>query len=80
MKSQGSSPNAAMAYAPAAGKLAAAMATIWANRRPIRDDAKRKNEFTCRMTSIPYAGAEHFVLPAYGKWSRPKLVSRVPRK
>jgi hypothetical protein len=26
------------------------MATISANRRPIRDDAERKNEFTCRIS------------------------------
>ena len=30
--------------APAAGGLAAAMATIWASRLPIRDDAPRSNE------------------------------------
>jgi hypothetical protein len=46
-------------YTPAVGKLAAAMATIWAKRRPIRDDAERKNEFTCRISPIPRAPAEN---------------------
>jgi len=27
------------------------MATIWAIRRPIRDDAPRSNEWTCRISS-----------------------------
>jgi hypothetical protein len=35
------------------------MATIWAKRRPIRDDAERKNEFTCRISPIPRAPAEN---------------------
>jgi hypothetical protein len=34
------------------------MATIWAKRRPIRDEAERKNEFTCRISPIPHAPAE----------------------
>jgi hypothetical protein len=37
-------------YAPAAGRLAAAMATIWASRRPIRDGAPRSNKRTCRIS------------------------------
>jgi hypothetical protein len=31
-------------YAPAAGRLAAAMATIWARRRPISARVERSNE------------------------------------
>ena len=38
-------------YAPAVGRLAAAMATIWASRRLIRDDAPRSNVWTCRISS-----------------------------
>ena len=37
-------------YAPAAGRLAAAMATIWARRRPIRDGAARSNLLNCRIS------------------------------
>ena len=48
-------------YAPAAGRLAAAMATIWANRRPIRDGAARRNEVTCRISQFPSALAEQSV-------------------
>jgi hypothetical protein len=33
------------------------MATISAKRRPIRDDAERKNEFTCRILRIPWGGS-----------------------
>jgi hypothetical protein len=38
-------------YAPAVGRLAAAMATIWASRRLNRDDAPRSNVWTCRISS-----------------------------
>jgi hypothetical protein len=31
------------------------MATISLSRRPIRDEAERKNEFTCRISPIPSA-------------------------
>jgi hypothetical protein len=44
----------AAAQAPAAGRLAAAMATIWASRRPIRDGAARRNEVTCRISHFPF--------------------------
>jgi hypothetical protein len=37
------------------------MATISARRRPIRDDAERKNEFTCRISPILSAPAETIV-------------------
>src|SRR5260370_20970992 len=37
------------------------MATIWANRRPIRDGAARRNEVTCRISQIPSAPAEQSV-------------------
>jgi hypothetical protein len=40
-------------YAPAAGRLAAAMATIWARRRAIRDWVERSNEPNCRISRIP---------------------------
>jgi hypothetical protein len=51
----------AAAQAPAAGRLAAAMATIWASRRPIRDGAARRNEVTCRISHFPFGPgtAEH---------------------
>ena len=38
-------------YAPADGRLAAAMATIRDSRRPIREDALLNNERTCRISS-----------------------------
>jgi hypothetical protein len=44
-------------YAPAAGKLAAAMATISASRRPIRYGALRSNELIRRMVRFPSAPA-----------------------
>jgi hypothetical protein len=47
------------AYTPAAGKLAAAMATISAKRRPMRDGAERSNEFNRCISPIPYALAEN---------------------
>jgi hypothetical protein len=46
------------AYAPAAGRLAAAMATIWASRRPIRDGAPRSNERICCISHLPSAPVE----------------------
>jgi hypothetical protein len=46
-----------VAYAPAAGRLAAAMATIRANRRPIRDGVERSNKRNCRMSQLPSAPA-----------------------
>jgi hypothetical protein len=58
------------------------MATISLSRRPIRDDAERKNELTCRMSPVPSAHPE----PAFreqrlqGKWLRPGSVSRAQRK
>jgi hypothetical protein len=48
------------AYAPAAGRLAAAMATISARRRPIRDPVERSNELKWRISNIPAASAEAF--------------------
>jgi hypothetical protein len=56
----------AAAQAPAAGRLAAAMATIWASRRPIRDGAARRNEVTCRISHFPLARERP---GAYGKWA-----------
>jgi len=46
------------AYAPAPGRLAAAMATISARRRPIRDGAERSNVRNCCMSQIPRAQEE----------------------
>jgi hypothetical protein len=46
-------------YAPAAGRLAAAMATIWASRRPIRDGVSRSNERNRRMSQAPCAPADN---------------------
>jgi hypothetical protein len=43
------------AYAPTAGRLAAAMATISAKRRPIRDRVERNSEFNGRISIIPGA-------------------------
>jgi hypothetical protein len=48
-------------YAPADGRLAAAMATISARRRPIRDGAERNSERKCRMSRLPSAPAETIV-------------------
>ena len=48
------------AYAPAAGRLAAAMATISARRHPIRHRVERSNEFRRRMSIIPAVSAEAF--------------------
>jgi len=45
-------------YAPAAGRLAAAMATIWDSRRPIRDGAPRRNERICFISHLPSAPLE----------------------
>jgi hypothetical protein len=44
--------------APAAAMPPAAMATIWANRRPIRDGPARRNEARCRISQIPSAPTE----------------------
>jgi len=43
-------PNSVAVQAPAAGRLSAAMATIWARRRPIRDRTERSNELNRRMS------------------------------
>jgi len=60
------------AYAPACGRLAAAMATIWASRRPIRDGAARNNEPTFRMTRFPSTPRENRVATdALGKMGPP---------
>jgi hypothetical protein len=45
-------------YTPAEGRLAAAMATISARRRPIRDGAERNNELIRRISQLPSAPAE----------------------
>jgi hypothetical protein len=55
-----------MAYAPAAERLAAAMATISARRRPIRARVERSNELNCRMSRIPGAAAETLVPESNG--------------
>src|SRR5437868_8537697 len=44
------------AYAPAAGRLAAAMATMSARRRPIRDRVERSNAPNCRIRVSLRAG------------------------
>jgi len=49
---------AAIAYAPTSGRLAAAMATICAKRRPSRDGALQNKVATCRMLQFPAAPAE----------------------
>src|SRR5436190_4100338 len=54
------------AYAPAAGRLAAAIATIWAKRRPIRDGAPRRNERTCCISSSSI-GPVGTVVPTTGR-------------
>jgi hypothetical protein len=41
------------AYAPAPGRLAAAIATISDKRRPIRDRVDRSNELNCCIIQIP---------------------------
>ncbi|WP_157676628.1 hypothetical protein [Afipia sp. GAS231] len=46
------------AYAPTDGRLAAAMATIWDSRRPIRDGAPRSNERICCISHLPSAPVE----------------------
>jgi hypothetical protein len=46
----------AAAQAPAWGRLAAAMATIWASFRPIRDGAVRSNARTCAISFSSGAG------------------------
>jgi hypothetical protein len=48
-------------YAPAAGRLTAAMATISARQRPIRDRVERSNEPKSRISRIPCAAAETIV-------------------
>ena len=48
----------AQVQAPAAGRLAAAMATIWARRRPIRDRVERSNAIKRSITSIPGASTQ----------------------
>jgi hypothetical protein len=54
------------AYAPAAGRLAAAIATICAKRRPIRDGAARRNERTCCISSSSI-GPGGTVVPPTGR-------------
>src|ERR1700732_3146485 len=61
------------AKAPAAGRLAAAMATIMASCRPIRDRVERSNEPNCRISPIPLVPAEQSVREqgrATNTWSR----------
>jgi hypothetical protein len=48
---------AQMGYAPAAGKLAAAIATISARRRWIRDGAMRSSKLIRRMVEFPLRNA-----------------------
>jgi len=52
------------------------MATISLNRRPIRDDAERKNEFTCRISPIPSAPWEPAFRCAWKENGRAPAVSR----
>jgi hypothetical protein len=68
-------------YAPAAGKLAAAMATISARRRPIRDGATRSNERNCRIFSGSFRAGDRWTARALMEgWDRPQGVSRLPEK
>jgi hypothetical protein len=60
------------AYAPAAGRLAAAIATIWARRRPIRDGAVRNIVATCRISHLPSEPAERSFQQQRALW---KMVS-----
>ena len=53
-------PHTGSVYTPAAGRLAAAIATISASRRPIRHLVERNNEFRRRMSIIPAVSAEAF--------------------
>jgi hypothetical protein len=48
-------------YAPASGRLAAAIATSSARRRPIREGAERSNVRICCMTQVPPAPGETVV-------------------
>jgi hypothetical protein len=61
------SSNGNMIQAPADGRLAAAMATIWDSRRPIREEALLSNERTCRISSSS--------LSAGGQGAPEKMVS-----
>jgi hypothetical protein len=64
--------NGKTVHAPADGRLAAAMATIWDSRRPIREDALRSKERTCRISSSSIcAGGE-----AHRENGLPALTSR----
>jgi hypothetical protein len=66
-------------YAPAAGRLAAAMATIWARWRRIRDGAVRSNELIRRMVGFPFAPVREILrnpMAHNGKWCQPRLLSR----
>src|SRR5450756_1951292 len=55
-------------YAPAAGRLAAAMATISARRRPIRDGAARSNERNWRIFSGSFRASGPMVRQQEYRW------------
>jgi hypothetical protein len=71
------------AYAPTLGKLAAAIATIWARRRLIRDGAELSNEPNCRISPIPHVTAEAIVSQMDARkakmFSPPACVEAVPK-
>ena len=76
-------PSRGAVYAPAEGRLAAAMATISARRRPIRDGAARNNEPIRRISQLPFAPAETSISlkkRTEETWSDPGQVSRARRK
>jgi hypothetical protein len=61
-----------VAYAPADGRLAAAIATISASRRPIRDRVSRSNERSCRMLQVLSAPADN----RSDKERKPEIMAR----
>jgi len=63
-------------YAPAAGRLAAAIATIWDSRRPIRDGAPRSNERSCCISHLPSAPVEQ---RSNGRTTENGLAPRISR-
>jgi hypothetical protein len=73
MASTGEFP--APTYAPADGRLAAAIAAISASRRPIRDGAERSNNLTFRI-----ANSFRATRCALLKWTCENAMSRARRK
>jgi hypothetical protein len=70
-------------YAPAAGRLAAAISTISARRRRTREGAERNGEDNDRIEtgSLRKSGEKSRKIKVYaGKWSRRRVLSRHGRK